>query len=345
MKYGPGHRPRTLVFLIAAPVDLLNLITLTSVFSYPKIDGKPAYATKILSANSEREVSGADGLAVINSTPFSEYTGPIHTLVVVGGEGVLHECTPELTRWIRRSAARSRRIFSVGSGTFMLASTGLLDGKRVTTHWHHVDRLAKQFPRLQVEKEPIYVKDANVYSSAGVAAGIDMALALIEEDFGHAEAISIARDLILYMRRSSNEAQHSTLLAQQAMVCGTSMRDLPAWAKTRITEKLDVNTLARVVAMSPRTFARQFDLRFQTTPARWVQALRVEAACTHLETEDLPLKAIARLTGFRDEQALRRAFQQQLSMTPKQYRDRFDYVAAAGHDEPDRLTTPALQIQ
>ena len=200
----------------------------------------------------------------------------------------------------------------------------------MTTHWQHLNKLIEQFPRLLVEKDPIFVKDGKFYTTAGASAGVDMALALIEEDLGHAVAASIARELVLYFRRPGSQAQYSALLAQQADVSGTQMRDLPAWAEARLMKKLDVRTLAKVVAMSPRTFARQFELHFRTTPARWVQSLRVEAARRHLETGHLPLKAIARLAGFRDEQSLRRAFSHQLELTPKKYRERLGALRASG---------------
>lgn len=263
---------RVIAFIVASPFDLLNLIGLTSVFGCAKTAGTPAYVTKILSANSEREIRSADGLAVSNSIPFFEYSGPIDTLVAIGGEEG-RNYFPDVVLWIRANAARARRMACVGNGAFMFASTGLIDGKRVTAHWHHVEKLAKQYPRLQVKKDQIFVKDGNLYSTAGVSAGIDMALALVEEDLGHAAAISIARQLVLYMRRPGNVAQQSSFLTQQANVGGTPMRDLPAWAKMRITQRLDVARLAKAVAMTPRTFARHFQRHFGTTPARWIESL------------------------------------------------------------------------
>jgi transcriptional regulator GlxA family with amidase domain len=146
---------------------------------------------------------------------------------------------------------------------------------------------------------------------------------LVEEDLGHSVAATLARELVLFLRRPGSQAQYSVLLAQQEEVEDNRLRDLPAWARSSLTRKLDVRTLAKVVAMSPRTFARQFQSQFGTTPAKWVQSLRVEAARQHLEADGMPLKRIARLTGFRDEQALRRAFLQQMSVTPTEYRERF----------------------
>jgi transcriptional regulator GlxA family with amidase domain len=313
-----------MAFLVTSPGDLINLVAIASVFSYPRIEGKPAYAIQLLSAQSEREVRARQGLTVTPCIPYAEYTGPIDTLIVLGGDEAAYSTpSPDLIRWIRKRAAQARRLVSVCVGAFALAATGLLDGKRVTTHWHHAPKLARQFPKLTVEKDQIFIKDGKVYTTAGVTAGIDMALAIVNEDFGRKVVASIAHTLVLYVRRPGTEAQYSTLLAQQADVSGTPMSDLPAWAKTHLTHRLNINTLAKVVAMTPRTFARQFDAHFKTTPARWVQSIRIEAACAHLAAENLPLKSVARLTGFRDEKSLRRAFLNHLSMTPKEYRDRF----------------------
>jgi transcriptional regulator GlxA family with amidase domain len=317
-------RPRVIAFLVASPFELLNLMGPASVFANPKVNGKQPYSLKILSMQTGSEVQSTGGFTLGNACFYSDYVGPIDTLIAIGGEGAMIEYhPPELIRWLRRRSAHVRRLASVCTGAFMLASAGLLDGRRATTHWSYIDQLAERYARLKVERDPIFVKDGKIYTTAGISAGIDLALALVEEDLGHAVAAACARHMVLFLRRPGTQAQYSTLLAQQADVSGTPMRDLPAWAKTRLTQKLDVNALASVVAMTPRTFARQFELHFRTTPARWVQSLRVEAAREYLEAQELPLKAIARVTGFRDEQSLRRAFLQQLSMTPKEYRERF----------------------
>jgi transcriptional regulator GlxA family with amidase domain len=317
-------RQRVIAFLVTSPGDLINLVAITSVFSYPKIEGKPAYITQLLSAQSQREVRARNGLTITPCIPYSEYTGPIDTLIVVGGDEIAYTVPSEdLIRWIRKRAAQARRLVSVCVGAFSLAPTGLLDGKRVTTHWHHAAKLARQFPKLNVEKDRIFIKDGKVYTTAGVTAGIDMALAIVNGDFGHKVVASIAHTLVLYVRRSGNEAQYSTLLAQQADVNGTPMSDLPAWTRAHLTHRLNVSALAKKVAMTPRTFARQFEAHFRQTPARWVQSVRLEAACSYLTSEGLPLKAVARLTGFRDEKSLRRAFVKNLAMTPTEYRERF----------------------
>jgi transcriptional regulator GlxA family with amidase domain len=174
-----------------------------------------------------------------------------------------------------------------------------------------------------VERDPIFIKHGKFCTTAGVTAGINLSLALVEEDLGHAVAAAIARLLVLFVRRPGRQSQYSTLLAQQEEIEDARMRDLPVWVKANLSQKLDVDDLANAAAMSPRTFVRRFKARFNTTPARWVQGLRIEAAMLQLANRTTSLGKIARDTGFLDEPALRRAFLQQTGVTPKEYRERF----------------------
>jgi len=299
-------RPRLpiIAFLAASPFELLDLTGPAAVFAYPTLKDNPYYSFRILSTASGDTIKSMGGLSIGDTCRFSEYAGAIDTLIVVGGLGSIGHQSPELLEWLRKRASRIRRIASVCTGAFILAASGLLDGRRVATHWRYCDLFAS--------RDPIFIKDGKFYTTAGVSAGIDLALALVEEDLGHSVAATVARELVRFLRRLGSQAQYSALLAQQEEVDDKRMRDLPAWARSCLTRKLDVSTLAQVVAMSPRTFARQFQSQFGTTPAKWVQSLRVEAARQHLEGDDMPLKRIARLTGFHDEQALRRAFIQQI---------------------------------
>src|ERR1700721_2384105 len=323
-------RPRSpiVAFLAASPFELLDLTGPAAVFAYPKLKDTPYYSFQILSTASGDTVKSMGGLSIGDTCKFSEYTGPIDTLVVVGGLGSIGYQPPELVEWLRKRRSGIRRIASVCTGAFILAASGLLDGRRVATHWRYCDLFASRFKNLKVERDPIFIKDGKFYTPAGESAGIDLALALVEEDLGHAVAAAVARDLVLFLRRPGNQAQYSELLAQQEEIEDKRMRDLPAWTRSHLARKLDVSTLAKVVAMSPRTFARQFQSQFGTTPARWVQSLRVESVRQHLESVNMPLKRIARIAGFRDEQALRRAFIQQMSVTPKEYRERFGVAEA-----------------
>src|ERR1700716_89196 len=316
-------RSPIIAFLVASPFEVLDLAGPASVFICSMVKDKPYYSLRILSTTSDDTVKSMGGLSIGATCRFSDYADPIDTLIVVGGLGSVEHPSPELLQWLRERAPRIRRVASVCTGAFILAASGLLDGRRVATHWRYCDLFVSRFRHLKVERDPIFIKDGKFYTTAGVSAGIDLALALVEEDLGHSVAATVARELVLFLRRPGSQAQYSTLLAQQEEVHDKRMRDLPSWARASLTRKLDVNTLAQVAAMSPRTFARQFQSQFGTTPAKWVQSLRVEAARQHLEGDDMPLKRIAHLTGFRDEQALRRAFIQQMSLTPKQYRERF----------------------
>ncbi|WP_263377388.1 GlxA family transcriptional regulator [Granulicella paludicola] len=322
-------RARVIAFLVAPPFELLNLTGPMSVFSKAKLNGKEYYTIKLLSTVRSSMAYSTSGISLSPVTYFADHSGPIDTLIAVGGEGSMATPAPEVLPWIRNRFNHVNRIASVCTGAFLLAEAGVLNGRRVTTHWQHVDELIARHKHLRVDRNPIYIRDGKVYTTAGTSAGIDLALALLEEDLGHAIAACVAREMVLFLRRPGNQAQYSSLLAQQADVSGTPMRELPSWVTSRLEKKLDVHELAKVVSMTPRTFARQFELHFRTTPARWVQSVRVEAARQHLETGEIALKSIARLTGFRDEQALRRAFLQQLSLTPKEYRERFSASISA----------------
>lgn len=333
----PG-RQQVVAYLVSSPADLINLVSISSVFAYPVDGATPAYTSVLLSTRLERQIQGKDGITVVNCIPYEAYEGPIDILVAIGGAGVFEAPSTDLLRWIRKRADEVRRIVSVCTGAFILAPTGLLDGKKVTTHWHHSHRLAQYYPQLILEKDRIFVKDGNVYSTAGVTAGIDMALAIVEEDYGRKVVAAIAHTLVLYMRRAGTEVQYSTMLAQQENVCGTPMRDLPALVKANLKQNLGISSLAKMVEMTPRTFARHFEQHFNMTPARWVQALRVEAVCAHLGADEQPLKVIAALTGFRDEKSLRRAFVLHLAITPKEYRERF------GPSRSHAVLTPSINL-
>jgi transcriptional regulator GlxA family with amidase domain len=318
-----GRSAPVIAFLVVSPFELLDLTGPASVFQHSPNYEKPYYSVQILSAQPGDFVRANGGIFLGANYGFSDYQGPIDTLIVIGGEGAIGPQSPELLSWLRKRSLRARRVASVCTGAFILAATGLLDGRRVATHWRYCDLLISRYKQLKVERDPIFIKDGKFYTTAGVTAGIDLALALVEEDLGRAVAAAVARELVLFLKRPGGQAQYSTLLAQQADITDERMRDLPVWVRSHLTRNLNVQTLANAAAMSPRTFARQFKSQFNTTPARWVQSLRVQAAMQYLESGGMPLKQVAHLTGFRDEQALRRAFIQQTTLTPKQYRTRF----------------------
>jgi len=222
---------------------------------------------------------------------------------------------------LRATAPRARRVASVCTGAFLLARAGLLDGRRATTHWAWCEELARRFPQVAVERDPIFVADGNVRTSAGVTAGMDLALALVEEDLGPRAALEVARQLVLFVRRPGGQAQFSAGLAAQAQ--HAPLRELQAWMADHLDADLGVEALAARAHMSPRSFARAFRRETATTPAAYVEALRVERARLLLETTPAAVTEVARACGFGTVETLRRAFARRLGVAPAAYRSRF----------------------
>ena len=274
------------------------------------------------------EVGGAvttgAGLAIA-TTPLAELDGRvIDTLIAPGGspDGQL-VVEPGLTRWIGRHASRTQRICSVCTGTFLLAAAGLLEGLRVTTHWRWAQRLQAMYPGLRVDAEPIFIQQGRIWTSAGVTAGLDLALALAEADLGHRIALAAARDMVMFIKRPGGQSQFSVPLLAQQGSGQTLFTDLHAWMVAHLHEDLRVERLAEQAGMAPRTFARAYAAAVGRTPAKTVECMRFEAACRALEASVAPLKRIAADTGHGTEQNLRRLFLRRLRVTPQQYRARF----------------------
>jgi transcriptional regulator GlxA family with amidase domain len=287
----------------------------------------------------------APGLPVTTRSLASLGDDFIDTLIIPGGsvngEPVV---LPDLVSWVVERIATSRRICSVCTGAFTLAATGLLDGRRATTHWNSAARLRLRHPRVQVDPDPIFIKDGPIWTSAGVTAGIDLALALIEEDLGHDLALRTARQLVMFVKRPGGQSQFSVPLASQLSGDG-SFVELHAWIADHLAGDLRVERLAEQAGMSPRTFARVYKSRVGRTPAKTVEAMRLEAACRALEATDMPIKRIAAQVGYGDEQRLRRAFQRDLGVSPMEYRQRFSGHHDFAPSPPDisRPTATALR--
>ncbi len=248
---------------------------------------------------------------------------PYDTLVVVGGEGARQRADdPALQHLVRHLAPRARRVVGVCTGAFILAAAGLLRGRSVTTHWRWCADLARRHPDLSVMPDPIYVRDGHVWTSAGVTAGMDLALALVEADHGHTLALAVARELVLFLRRPGSQKQFSTVLAAQTGPA-TRLGELLAWIEENLGGKLPVEALATRACLSPRQFARVFQETTGTTPARLVERLRVEAARRRLEHGRAGLAGVAASCGFQTEETMRRAFLRQVGVAPGEYRDRF----------------------
>lgn len=273
-------------------------------------------------------VTTAPGLAVVTE-PLAALAGKsIDTLIVPGGlpvEGPVHLDT--LIGWLRRNAQRARRLCAVCTGAFLLADAGLLDGKRCTTHWSRADELKARRPALEMDADSIFVRDGSVWTSGGVTAGIDLSLALIEDDLGHEAAIATARQLVMFVKRPGGQSQFSRPLELQAGGSGT-FAPLHGWIAEHLDADLRIERLAERVGMSPRTFARSYVAEVGRTPARSVELIRLEAACRALEQTRLPLKRIAAAVGLGSEQNLRRVVQRRLGISPADYRARFAARAA-----------------
>jgi transcriptional regulator GlxA family with amidase domain len=267
-------------------------------------------------------------VALAPDASISACSWAIDTLIVAGGAGTRRaEEDERLIDWIGAAAKRSRRVASVCTGAFLLAKAGLLDGRRATTHWASCADLAQRYPAVTVEPDPIFVRDGHVATSAGVTAGMDLALALVEEDLGRDVALDAARWLVLFLKRPGGQSQFSAQLAAQS-ADRPPLRELQAWIPDHLDEDLSVPALASRACMSERNFARAFRRETGVTPAAYVEAARVESARIALETGGLPVENVARQAGFGTVETMRRAFRRRVGVSPVDYRSRFRRQAA-----------------
>jgi len=279
------------------------------------------YGTEVVSAPGG-PVLASCGLELA-TTSLAELTGPVDTLLVAGGRDMDLVCADaDLLHHVRRIAAGARRVTSVCSGAFVLAAAGLLDGHRATTHWAECSVLASGYPAVAVDPDAIYVRDGRLWTSAGVTAGIDLALALVADDHGRQAAAAVARQLVVYLRRSGGQTQFSAVLAAQS-ADSEPLRDLLAWLPDHLDEDLSVPALARRASLSERQFRRVFTAEVGRTPADHVEAVRLEAACRLLETTDRSVNQVARACGFGTPETLNRTFRRRLGTTPGDHRRHF----------------------
>lgn len=319
------RRARRVVLLAIEPVEELDVAGPVSVF---------AHANRVLSANSLRYnveivgttrnsvVRGECGMSLAVASDYRTVHGDIDTLLVAGGNGAMDANDPTLIEWIATNSRRARRVGSICTGAFVLARAGLLNGRRATTHWIEAPGLAARFPAITVDPDPIWIRDGKFYTSAGITAGMDLTLALVEENHGPRVALEVARRLVIYARRSGGQAQFSVSLDADAVEI-PALRELQTWMPQHLSSDLSVNRLALRCAMSERTFARAFVREFGLTPARYVEKQRVETARHFIETTRRSMDSIARTSGFGNAQGMRRAFVRILDVTPHEYRDRF----------------------
>jgi transcriptional regulator GlxA family with amidase domain len=310
--------PRVHLMNLAGPLDVF--IRASHALTRAGKRRSPAYEIELLSMD-DLPVVTASGLGLVGGRPWTQALTPIDTLLVVASASGVHSpIAPELLAWLRASVDRVRRIGSVCSGAFALAAAGVLDGRRATTHWQLADKLAERYPQISVDADKIFIQDGKVWTSAGVSAGADLALAMVEEDYGHGLALEIARHMVLFLRRSGGQSQFSSQLAAQAADL-QPIRELIAWISEHLDADLSVPVLAKRAGMSDRNFSRVFSQQVGTTPARFVARLRLQAAKARLEETTDSVESIASRAGFGDGEALRRQLRSE-GATPRLYRAR-----------------------
>ncbi|GAA2343938.1 GlxA family transcriptional regulator [Dactylosporangium salmoneum] len=268
-----------------------------------------------------RPIRTSSGLRIAPDVELSEKSDTEDLVIVPGGAGT-KTTDHRLVGWLRTHGPKAERLMSVCTGAFLLAEAGLLDGRRATTHWNHCRNLAHRYPAVTVEPDPIYVRDGNVATSAGVTAGIDLALALVEEDCGRDVALTIARHLVMFLRRPGGQRQFSAQLQAQ-VAARDPLREIQRYAAEHPAADLSVEALARRANLSARQFSRAFAAEVGTPPGRYVDQVRLEAARRLLEEGPTNIEEVARECGYGTPEAMRRAFVRELGIAPADYRERF----------------------
>ncbi len=312
------------VFVVYPGVKLLDLAGPLQVFSDARTpEGAPAYQTAILSMSGGEQATDTP-VSISSSAAVEWRSKKIDTLLIVGGDAV-YDQLPSRTfiDLIKSLAGKSRRVAAICSGAFVLAEAGLLDGRAAVTHWESCERLKQNYPQIDVLPDAIYLNDGKYWTSAGVTAGIDMAIQLVAHDLGKAVGVSIAKSLVTYVVRPGGQSQFSQALALQSSDSAGRFDALHEWMQSHLHLDLANSVLASYMCMSPRTFARQYVSETGLTPAKAVESLRVEAACRLLTQSDRSIAEVARRCGFVDDERMRRAFMRTLKTLPQEYRSRF----------------------
>jgi transcriptional regulator GlxA family with amidase domain len=309
-------------------VEIIDLTGPMEVFAFANVGlqrsgvfSEPAYPMQVLAAE-PGPVKSSCGLQIIADKAYSDVRDGIDTLLIAGTPDVsCLLCDPALQDWIRTISPQVRRLASVCTGAFLLAESGLLDGRRATSHWDYCDWLARDYPAVTVEADRIFVRDGFISTSGGVTSGIDMALSMVEEDWGSELALMVARYLVVFLKRPGGQSQFSAYLTSEAS--RPELKDLQAWIMMHLTDDLRVETLAERMCMSPRNFARFFLTETGMTPAKFVEMARIDAARHYLGSTQQSIEAVADKSGFGDPERMRRAFIRQLGVNPQSYRERF----------------------
>ncbi|WP_298552803.1 GlxA family transcriptional regulator [Streptomyces luteogriseus] len=311
--------PRTVLAVLFDGLQSLDVTGPLEVFAGADLLSPGAYRIRTASLDGA-PVRTTSGLTLVPDESLSGARDP-DILLVPGGPGGLRP-DPRLVDWVRERGPRADRLVSVCTGAAVLAGAGLLDGRRATTHWAYCDRLAREYPAVEIDPDPVFVRDGRIFTSAGVTAGIDLALALVEEDLGRDAALTVARHLVVFLRRPGNQAQFSAQLAVQTAQ-REPLRDVQRWITDHPDADLSVDTLADRARLSPRHFARAFRAETGMTPGRYVDRVRLEHARRLLEDTADGVEEIARTCGYGTPEAMRRAFVRTLGTPPAEYRRRF----------------------
>ncbi|WP_210249988.1 GlxA family transcriptional regulator [Labrys sp. KNU-23] len=319
-----GNETRTIAILALQGVQLLDVSGPMDVFAEANTQaGREAYRLRIVAQGAEaiRSSSGARLLADI--VIGTDDGGPVDTLLVAGSPNAAVTAPDEaVVAWLKRVAATTRRYGSVCAGAFVLAAAGLLAGRQVATHWAVADRLARAYPDIAVDPDAIHIRDGRLRTAAGVTAGLDLALALVEEDLGREIAMRVAAQLVMFFKRPGGQMQFSR--REEAVPAGRSaLQELQRWVVANPAERHSVASMAGRLGLSPRHFARLFVTEVGVTPAGWVEATRISVARRWLETSGSPPKQVAAACGFANADMLRRAFMRHVGVTPADYRKRF----------------------
>jgi transcriptional regulator GlxA family with amidase domain len=319
------HKPIRIGFLIFPGVTALDLVgpmdAFTAATTAVRAVNRPCYETVVIGTSSG-SVHAESGLGLSPQYTLSS-APPLDTLIVPGGFGLREPAVNSaVTSWVRERARGLRRVASVCTGIYGLAPTGLLDGRRVTTHWSFAADVARQFPTLVMEADAIYLRDGKFYTTAGMTAGIDMTLAMIQEDYGATVSLAVARELVVYLKRPGGQEQYSQPLRFQSDHADR-FGDLVAWIDANLHRRLNIDDLAKRVHVGSRHFSRQFKDATGITPASFVEIRRLDEARTRLVASQAQVNAIASSVGFKSSDAFRRAFERRFGVAPRLYRERF----------------------
>jgi len=323
---------KNIVFLVIPDATLLDIAGPCEVFTQAMelsaqdmLKCNFEYQTHFLSLDKRKNVRTASGMTIYCPENIKTFDLPIDTLIIPGVPNPIigeYELPAYVLNWIKHQSGIVRRICSVCTGSFILAEAGILSGKRATTHWEKCATLSNRFPDISVDENPIFIKDGNIYTSAGISSGMDLALGLVEEDLGKTIALEVARQMVLYLKRPGSQSQYSSVLTHQNTDYKPIM-DVCNWIGEHLQEVITVERLSEKTSMSPRNFARVFVRETGITPARYVDKLRVETACRYLVDTNLSLKEIAMHCGLGSPDNMRKVFLKSIRISPLEYRKNF----------------------